>query len=101
MYDIEIPSIANFVSAGTAPTTISFWSWISANALSLADRITLTSRAGTILADIPNCGMFGNIVSATCTKASDLATKTTLGNASVASKLYATQAAALLQPVGD
>jgi hypothetical protein len=79
VFDLEIPSIVNFVSTGTAPVTISNWSWIYANALSLIDRITLTSRAGTILADIPNCGLFGNIVSAVCTKSSDLATKTSFG----------------------
>ena len=43
-----------------------------ANALSLIDRITLTSRSGTILADIPNCHIFGNLVSSVNTKLSDL-----------------------------
>ena len=43
-----------------------------ANALSLIYRITLTSRSGTILADIPNCHIFGNLVSSVNTKLSDL-----------------------------
>ena len=68
VFDIEIPSIPTWTSTGTTPVVINNWSWLNANALSLIDRITLTSRAGTILADIPNCGIFGNIVSAACTK---------------------------------
>ena len=45
---------------------------LHANGLSLIDRITLTSRSGTILADIPNCHIFGNLVSSVNTKLSDL-----------------------------
>ena len=89
---------ASSVAPGTGLTPITNFNWLYANALTLIDRITLTSRAGTILADIPNCGIFGNIVSAVCTKASDLATKTSLN---FAGTISATQAAALLRPVGD
>ena len=42
------------------------------NALSLIDRITLTSRSGVILADIPYCANFGALVSAVNTKSDDL-----------------------------
>ena len=49
---------------------------IHGNALSLIDRITLTSRSGTILVDIPNCHIFGNMVSAVNTKLSDLVSRT-------------------------
>jgi hypothetical protein len=49
---------------------------LNGNALSLIDRITLTSRSGNILADIPNCHIFGNLVSATNTKLSDLMIRT-------------------------
>ena len=48
------------------------YSNIYGNALSFIDRITLTSRSGTILADIPNCHIFGNMVSAVNTKLSDI-----------------------------
>ena len=51
-------------------------SWASGNALSLIDRITLTSRSGTILADIPNCGVFGSIVSQIKTSMIELDHKT-------------------------
>ena len=89
---------ASSVAPGTCLTPITNFNWLYANALTLIDRITLTSRAGTILADIPNCGIFGNIVSAVCTKASDLATKTSFNLTGI---LPTTQVAALLKPVGD
>ena len=79
VFDLQLPAIPVILSAGTTPFYSAQYQWLNANALSLIDRITLTSRAGTILADIPNCGIFGNIVSAVCTKASDLATKTSYG----------------------
>ena len=97
VFDLQLPT-ASYTTVGTAPVAVNNFHWLYANALTLIDRITLTSRAGTILADIPNCGIFGNIVSAVCTKASDLATKTSFGLTEV---LPATQAAALLKPVGD
>ena len=48
------------------------------NALSLIDRITLTSRSGVILADIPYCSHFGNLVSAINTKSDDLMRRSAL-----------------------
>ena len=48
------------------------------NALSLIDRITLTSRSGVILADIPYCSNFGNLVSAINTKSDDLLKRSAL-----------------------
>ena len=45
---------------------------IYANALSLIDHITLTSRSGVILADIPNTHIFGSLVSNVNTKYTDL-----------------------------
>ena len=56
---------------------------IHGNALSLIDRITLTSRSGTILVDIPNCHIFGNMVSAVNTKLSDLVSRTPINTASM------------------
>jgi hypothetical protein len=53
--DLEIPPIAKYSSGWAAPVTYTIFQWLSANALSLIDRITLTSRAGTIFADIPSC----------------------------------------------
>ena len=98
VFALTLPAIPVILSAGTTPFYSAQYQWLNANALSLIDRITLTSRAGTILADIPNCGIFGNIVSAVCTKASDLATKTSYGTNNI---LNSTQVAALLKPVGD
>ena len=54
---------------------------VYANALSLIDRITLTSRSGVILADIPNTHVFGNLVTTTNTQLSDLMSRTTLNSA--------------------
>ena len=96
VFDLTLPTASYTV--GTAPVNVTNSNWLYANALTLIDRITLSSRAGTILADIHNCGIFGNIVSAACTKASDLATKTSFN---LTGTLPATQAAALLKPVGD
>ena len=45
---------------------------IYANALSLIDRITLTTREGVLLADIPSTHIFGSLVSHVNTKNSDL-----------------------------
>ena len=98
VFDLTLPALPIIASVGTTPFYSAQYQWLSAIALSLIDRITLTSRAGTILADIPNCGIFGNIVSAVCTKASDLATKTSYGTNNI---LNSTQANALLKPVGD
>ena len=78
---------------------------VHGNALSLIDRITLTSRSGTILADIPNCHIFGNMVSAVNTKLSDIVSRTPMntksmtmgGNATVALALTASRQT----PVGD
>ena len=52
---------------------------IYGNALSLIDRITLTSRTGVILCDIPNTHIFGNLVSPVNTKLPDLLSRNTLG----------------------
>ena len=61
-----------------------FFNNIYANALSLIDRITLTTRSGVILADIPNTHIFGNLVGPTNTKLTDLLSRTTL-NSGIAS----------------
>jgi len=98
VFDLTLPPIPILLSAGTTPFYSAQYQWLNANALSLIDRITLTSRAGTILADIPNCGIFGNLVSTICTKSSDLATKTSYGSNNI---LNSTQVNALLKPVGD
>ena len=78
---------------------------IHANALSLIDRITLTSRSGTILADIPNCHIFGNMISAVNTKYSDLVTRTPMNNLTMTMGGHATVATALslsqVTPVSD
>ena len=78
---------------------------IHGNALSLIDRITLTSRSGTILADIPNCHIFGNMVSAVNTKLSDLISRTPINTATMTMGGHATVATALgysqLTPVSD
>ena len=58
VFDLTLPT-ASSVAPGTGLTPITNFNWLYANALTLIDRITLTSRAGTILADIPNCGIFG------------------------------------------
>ena len=47
--------------------SLSKFSNVYGNALSLIDRITLTSRSGVILCDIPNTHIFGNLVSSTNT----------------------------------
>jgi hypothetical protein len=54
-------------------------------ALSLIDRITLTSRSGVILADIPYTGHFGALVSSTNTKSSELMMRSALDVLSCAS----------------
>jgi len=78
---------------------------IHGNALSLIDRITLTSRSGTILADIPNCLIFGNMVSAVNTKLSDIISRTPLNTKTMTMGGHATAATALglsqLTPVSD
>jgi hypothetical protein len=51
---------------------------VCGNALSLIDRITLTSRSGVILCDIPNSHIFGNLVSSVNTKLTDLLSRNTL-----------------------
>jgi hypothetical protein len=61
-FDLVIPSTTGLVTYNN----------MYANALSLIDRITLTSRSGVILADIPNPHIFGNLVSCVNTKLSDL-----------------------------
>ena len=97
VFDLQFPT-ASYTVGNAGAVNVTNYNWLYANALTLIDRITLTSRAGTILADILNCGVFGNIVSAVCTKASDLATKTSFGTSNT---LPATQTLALLKPVGD
>ena len=62
-----------------------FFNNIYANALSLIDRITLTTRSGVVLADIPNTHIFGNLVGPTNTKLTDLMSRTTLNSAIVSS----------------
>ncbi len=61
-FDLVIPSTTGLVTFNN----------MYANALSLIDRITLTSRSGVISADIPNTHSFGNLVSCVNTKLSDL-----------------------------
>ena len=105
-FDLVIPSTAGLATFNN----------IYANALSLIDRITLTSRAGVILADIPNTHIFGNLVSCVNTKLSDLLVRNAPGtalpngpttdgtNAGVNSNIVsqaAAIAAAELSPVGD
>ena len=53
-------------------TTPAKFNNIYANALSMIDRITLTSRSGVVLADIPNTHIFGSLVSNVNTKYTDL-----------------------------
>jgi hypothetical protein len=78
---------------------------IHGNALSLIDRITLTSRSGTILADIPNCHIFGNMVSAVNTKLSDLVSRTPINTVTMTMGGHVNAATALglsqLTPVSD
>jgi hypothetical protein len=57
--------------------TLTKFNNINGNALSLIDRITLTSRSGVILADIPNTHIFGSLVSSVNTKMQDLLTRNT------------------------
>ena len=105
-FDLVIPSTAGLLTFNN----------IYANALSLIDRITLTSRAGVILADIPNTHIFGNLVSCVNTKLSDLLVRnapgtalpngittdgTNVGAASISLSQAAAIAAAELSPVGD
>ena len=78
---------------------------VHGNALSLIDRITLTSRSGSVLVDIPNCHIFGNMVSAVNTKYSDLISRTPINTQTMTMGGHATAATALalsrLTPVGD
>jgi hypothetical protein len=92
----------------TAPGGGFITSWASANALSLIERITLTSRSGTILADIPNCGVFGSIVSQIKTSMTELDHKTNFpgytpvaGAIAVNNIMPITQAGAQMCPIGD
>ena len=52
--------------------TLTKFNNIYGNALALIDRITLTSRSGVILADIPNTHIFGSLGSSVHTKMQDL-----------------------------
>ena len=61
--------------------SLSKFSNVYGNALSLIDRVTLTSRTGVVLCDIPNTHIFGNLVSSTNTKLSDLMSRNTLSSA--------------------
>ena len=78
---------------------------VHGNALSLIDRITLTSRSGSVLADIPNCHIFGNMVSAVNTKYSDIVSRTPINNSAMTMGGHATAATALAlarqTPVSD
>ena len=78
---------------------------IHGNALSLIDRITLTSRSGTILADIPNCHIFGNMVSPVNTKLADIVCRSPLNTKTMTMGGHATAATALgysqITPVSD
>ena len=67
-FDLQIPT-----------QTLAKFNNIYGNGLALIDRITLTSRTGVILADIPNTHMFGSLVSSVNTKLSDLLTRNTKG----------------------
>ena len=60
--------------------SLSKFSNIYGNALSFIDRITLTSRSGVVLCDIPNTHIFGNMISSVNTKLSDLMSKNTLNS---------------------
>ena len=63
-FDLQIPT-----------QTLAKFNNIYGNALALIDRITLTSRSGVILADIPNTHIFGSLVSSVNTKMQDLFTR--------------------------
>ena len=78
---------------------------VHGNALSLIDRITLTSRSGSVLVDIPNCHIFGNMVSAVNTKYSDIISRTPINTDTMTMGGDADAAVALglsrLSPVSD
>ena len=78
---------------------------VHGNALSLIDRITLTSRSGSILADIPNCHIFGNMVSVVNTSLSDIVSRTPMNNQAMTMGGHVSTAGALaasrLTPVSD
>ena len=59
--------------------TLAKFNNIYGHALALIDRITLTSRSGVILADIPNTHIFGSLVSSVNTKISDLLNRNSQG----------------------
>ena len=61
-FDLQIPTQGSLLKFNN----------VYGNALSLIDRITLTTRSGVILADIANTHIFGNLVSAVNTKFNDL-----------------------------
>ena len=88
----------NLVAGGAA-----HFNNLYANALSLIDRITLTSRSGVILADIPNTHIFGSLVSSSNTKVFDLLTRTpsALEMSTHANNVDTTRTAAQLHPVND
>ena len=102
-FDLVIPSTAGLVTFNN----------MYANALSLIDRITLTSRTGVVLADIANTHIFGNLVSCVNTKLSDLLGRNAPGTGLPAGTTTTgtpaqngtSQAAALvasqLSPIGD
>ena len=104
-FDLVIPSTTGLVTFNN----------MYANALSLIDRITLTSRSGVVLADISNTHIFGNLISGVNTKLSDLLGRnapgtglpngTTTDGTGGANGNGASQAAALvasqLSPVSD
>ena len=83
-FDLQLPISTNFSN-------------LYANALGLIDRKTLTSRSGTILADIPNTFIFGSLVSNVNTKLTDLMSRT--ANSGLA--LAPTLAPAQLNPIND
>jgi len=73
-------SLSKLVFDLAIPTAINTkFNNVYANALSLIDRITLTSRSGVILADIPNTHIFGSMVSSVNTKLSDLMVRNSPG----------------------
>jgi hypothetical protein len=75
-------SLSKLVFDLAIPTAINTkFNNVYANALSLIDRITLTSRSGVILADIPNTHIFGSMVSSVNTKLSDLMVRNSPGYA--------------------
>ena len=78
---------------------------VHGNALSLIDRITLTSRSGSVFADIPNCHIFGNMVSAINTKYSDIVSRTPINTQTMTMGGHVTLATAValarLTPVSD